>query len=1555
MYDTANCRGLHPAEDVSGMLTTWTDDSNNPSMCNEDPSSWGAWDNSHKVCNPEKCARECAFQSQESLDYLNNNQPCVAFSHSDGAGSGFQKCFYYYQLPIAPASQVPLVLPNGDAVTWYSVAMPPPTPPSTPPSTPPPAIPPSFPPPLPADAYVLEFTATRSGVGTSGNNYPHLSEVTFYDENDTPIIMSSAVEITPPGDRASEPSSRLIDGLTDAKWTANSPVQSSCTDGNPPASETVFVSSGGCVAVKFTVDASAYATTPVVHSYRLFTSNTNPTNRDPVSWTLWGYRPYLDSNPSTGRRMSEIVSPYDLRNAENFPEPSLTLCRSKDYSYNRRDDCSSGSETVAFVGILSPPPPSPLSPPDPPSPPLSPPPTPPGPPGKPPTLPPPLQPPNPPPPLPPGGAMTSAGMTISFGDNVGVPMTAGVEYDLFLYAHTGTSSPGTTDYPVVVSVDTEKCADRVDAQGRVGVNLEWALHCRLWMNRQNTFDGVDRRWAGIVNEPTRPTGCFVHDLSLFWGYKNVYFNTDQTDTNLGMGYRVCDFSTTFFKLAAYSAKILWKYGMVDDVYNCESVCGGLTANYQPATESSDGSAYFVTTDCHLLPGGSPTGEFLRIGSCKIVLSRAIGGTVTMYEDATYGQIGSMVNQGTQSYMDDRLMIAVNPDTSVSWALDVNVQTLHSPPSPPFSPNPPGLPPSPPDPPASPPVLPPPGTPPALPPPAGPPPLAPPPSPPPIAPHGMRTQPGFTVVLNEDPNLATHGDGAQAGQVYDLSFYTHTGCTTNTHPNCESPTQASKGRLTQYRCSSGGTYCTKSNRCSDVDAMDGGPFNPIASKLECRMLAASLGFQFDDFTADDGSIPTGCSLLSFSSLNKVYWTDATETVSGSFYEHLCGSTTDATFTLSSWHLVFSWDADVLELVTTTGDYGFVWDNPGGSIVYQLQNNYYTGNPEIQIVATVKTYGPGYFVRMGHVPFRIKTTALQGGTAPILYEDVVVGEAVTLVNTGSYVYTLPFGYNNFYTVDFDGHASWAMDVIVNSGSSGLTRTAIAAMGAPVYIPPSFRILPTPTVTLSGNLCSDTCVTQAVASTNWFSTSLASDGICQEPRCDPTVAGTNCSSGGTGYQGAPPQYAAEACTDPSGYCCAVGTDCTDCGPVAAPPPSPSSPPPPPSLPSRPPPPSPAPPTPGLPPPRPPAGARPPSPPPSPLPPPMPPNAIKNYISSNQHGAKRFRIVSMDVDGRNTSNLPVLYQQRSSISVPASQSRNSAGRLPDATVNSFTNDVFPIEIQRTCSIRYPVRQLLVPVMETAFDIGFALPGHSVSWPSDFGSQAPPKSLSFQTSFPYNAIYKSDCCVLERDASSGYWMFYHRSGMGRHEMAVMSLQQATLSDQTLRTSYGIGNNRTRIQLRETSTATDFLKVLTVWPETVPQVMGNVDASYGPYVQQAVPWVFWARNGTTYLLRGTVFVQAEASLGQGGLIRYPDGVSTRHPFNNYGFFDEIVTSVISSRPDLLLPYKSGRSWYLLVTAGRSVSDAFTLSFVVDPHCTGAPLTVTRRVIVRVVTAAYALQ
>jgi hypothetical protein len=262
---------------------------------------------------------------------------------------------------------------------------------------------------------------------------------------------------------------------------------------------------------------------------------------------------------------------------------------------------------------------------------------------------------------------------------------------------------------------------------------------------------------------------------------------------------------------------------------------------------------------------------------------------------------------------------------------------------------------------------------------------------------------------------------------------------------------------------------------------------------------------------------------------------------------------------------------------------------------------------------------------------------------------------------------------------------------------------------------------------------------------------------------------------------------------------------------------------------------------------------------------------------------------------------------------------------------------------------------METAFDIGFALPGHSVSWPSDFGSQAPPKSLSFQTSFPYNAIYKSDCCVLERDASSGYWMFYHRSGMGRHEMAVMSLQQATLSDQTLRTSYGIGNNRTRIQLRETSTATDFLKVLTVWPETVPQVMGNVDASYGPYVQQAVPWVFWARNGTTYLLRGTVFVQAEASLGQGGLIRYPDGVSTRHPFNNYGFFDEIVTSVISSRPDLLLPYKSGRSWYLLVTAGRSVSDAFTLSFVVDPHCTGAPLTVTRRVIVRVVTAAYALQ
>ena len=166
--------------------------------------------------------------------------------------------------------------------------------------------------------------------------------------------------------------------------------------------------------------------------------------------------------------------------------------------------------------------------------------------------------------------------------------------------------------------------------------------------------------------------------------------------------------------------------------------------------------------------------------------------------------------------------------------------------------------------------------------------------------------------------------------------------------------------------------------------------------------------------------------------------------------------------------------------------------------------------------------------------------------------------------------------------------------------------------------------------------------------------------------------------------------------------------------------------------------------------------------------------------------------------------------------------------------------------------------------------------------------------------------------------------------MAVMSIQQATLPSDALRATYGIGNNRTRIQLRETGSANDFLKVVSVWPETVPRIMGQIDASYGPYYAQPIPWLCWGRNGTSYRLRGTVFVQPEASLGQAGLLRYPDGVSTRRPFDDYGFFDEVVTNVLSSRPDLLLPYKRGGSWYLQIVGATPVFDVFTLSFVVDP-------------------------
>jgi hypothetical protein len=269
--------------------------------------------------------------------------------------------------------------------------------------------------------------------------------------------------------------------------------------------------------------------------------------------------------------------------------------------------------------------------------------------------------------------MTSAGMTVAFADDVGTTLTAGSTYTVHFYSHTGTSNPGTTEYPVVQASSTTKCSSLTDADGNVGVDVEWALHCRLWMNRQNIGASAQLVWTGTVDNSNIPHGCVVRDLSLFGASTMVLFNTNTTDNDASFYTRVCDFRTTFFQLSGYSATIRWRYGVFDQVSGCTSVCPGVTETYTQATPTVDGRYQMVTTQCSSAAGGRPSSEFYRLGSCSVrVDASLVGAHTTVYEDASYAVVNAMVTQGTQAYVNDQLMIAINPDGTQSWALDVRI-------------------------------------------------------------------------------------------------------------------------------------------------------------------------------------------------------------------------------------------------------------------------------------------------------------------------------------------------------------------------------------------------------------------------------------------------------------------------------------------------------------------------------------------------------------------------------------------------------------------------------------------------------------------------------------------------------------------------------------------------------------------------------------------------------------------------------------------------------------------------------------------------------------------
>eukprot|EP00966_Prymnesium_polylepis_P213127 4936302-Prymnesium_polylepis.2 len=169
--------------------------------------------------------------------------------------------------------------------------------------------------------YAIEITSTRAGMGGNYLYFPHLSEVQFFNETGGQITMESASEINADFRNwtLTESPNNLIDGAFENKWNSTTSTRSACTKplGSP---ETIDVANQ-CVMLHFNISSAAYDVPPLVHSYRLWTSASNPAERDPTSWNLHAFRSGL-----VGVAGAE---PYQLLASESV---TPTTCRSSDYS-----------------------------------------------------------------------------------------------------------------------------------------------------------------------------------------------------------------------------------------------------------------------------------------------------------------------------------------------------------------------------------------------------------------------------------------------------------------------------------------------------------------------------------------------------------------------------------------------------------------------------------------------------------------------------------------------------------------------------------------------------------------------------------------------------------------------------------------------------------------------------------------------------------------------------------------------------------------------------------------------------------------------------------------------------------------------------------------------------------------------------------------------------------------------------------------------------------------------------------------------------------------------
>jgi hypothetical protein len=266
--------------------------------------------------------------------------------------------------------------------------------------------------------------------------------------------------------------------------------------------------------------------------------------------------------------------------------------------------------------------------------------------------------------------MTSHGMTVSFADDVGVTLSPGSSYNLTVYAHSGTSAvfnpatglieSGYTNYSTLQTESSTKCNDARNSNGVNGTNIEWMLHCRLFVNRRNA-EGGNVVWGGVRDTSNKPTGCSYHLLSWSGIFSDtVYFNVNTEDNDADFHYRICEHDETTQYILGAGLKIHYDTNVFSHAHGCRFICGSL--------EVYSAGLVAVSIDTF---GCSETrqGEFVKLGHCSLSVRDDLQ-PATLYERASYWVVDSMVNQGTQAVVQNKLMIAINTDGTPKWALDV---------------------------------------------------------------------------------------------------------------------------------------------------------------------------------------------------------------------------------------------------------------------------------------------------------------------------------------------------------------------------------------------------------------------------------------------------------------------------------------------------------------------------------------------------------------------------------------------------------------------------------------------------------------------------------------------------------------------------------------------------------------------------------------------------------------------------------------------------------------------------------------------------------------------